>query len=809
MLYRTSFNGHSQGVNIKNQKSPISVSNCKFNSHHAVYHLQLSKTYGTLHIDFSKFSIQKEHAIYLEDMEFVSINRCKFNTTETLNSVLSIRVREVRLTDTIFQGEKNMNFRGNSTVFIANSEKVEIRKCNFTNFLGTIGGGLYFKGNRLEITNTNFSNNTAIDGAGAYIEGSWLKIDGASFRGNEASKNGGGLVYDTLNSAGNTVGPTIENTEFVENIANQSGGAFYWNYVPPDIVQNSSFTNNAAPHGNNIGSPAVAILVQRSNSSSDSYIASNLNQRTADITESFLTANQWSWRVQKCAINNDSRCHSAQLVINSSNGSCPSGDLTVALYDIYGNIVKSDQTTIIKMVPKSLAGIPMMLDKRIKQVKVKNGVADFTSIQFEKAPGSHEDYEFSFTPERQLSAAIQKLLSVVDVDPTEIALQARFTECGEAEVVSSDGVGCEVCSGNTYAKVISGTNKRECTACPPNTGYCSKGRLWPLEGYWRENKTADELHICPYQKACNQFLSTFELERQGDRCGRYHTGRLCASCVVGFAHNELKLPCTRCRLQILEMGKFLLLLIQAIIIIVQIRGNAEAVENFNLICKPDTTHETIELNMSLRKFSASLKVLMLYSQVLALFMTFISSSDNPVNLRVIRFSFDCLFQGSSEDLLTRAQNIVFWRTITPFLILVLSAILSFLLCVLLRYVLKKLESFEDIIDQTINCWTVLFFSLQPSIVKSALNLLACRTIGSARFMTTALDIECGGEFHEKLLNTFALPSLAFGKKLSASSLLEMISKCSCNNSFVNDPGSPVRPREFGSEEGQYRGCSDT
>eukprot|EP01016_Furgasonia_blochmanni_P001531 TRINITY_DN10599_c0_g1_i12.p2 TRINITY_DN10599_c0_g1~~TRINITY_DN10599_c0_g1_i12.p2 ORF type:complete len:299 (-),score=25.34 TRINITY_DN10599_c0_g1_i12:421-1317(-) len=84
-----------------------------------------------------------------------------------------------------------------------------------------------------------------------------------------------------------------------------------------------------------------------------------------------------------------------------------------------------------------------------------------------------------------------------------------------------------------------------------------------------------------------------------------------------------------------------------------------------------------------------------------------------------------------------------------------------LICMLLKLVFKKLKTFEEVMDHAINCWIVLFFVIHPSIVKSSLNLLTCRTIGSEDVMTAALEIECGGSFHKNLLYAVALPSLVF------------------------------------------------
>eukprot|EP01016_Furgasonia_blochmanni_P034747 TRINITY_DN3783_c0_g1_i2.p1 TRINITY_DN3783_c0_g1~~TRINITY_DN3783_c0_g1_i2.p1 ORF type:complete len:216 (-),score=29.42 TRINITY_DN3783_c0_g1_i2:10-657(-) len=89
-------------------------------------------------------------------------------------------------------------------------------------------------------------------------------------------------------------------------------------------------------------------------------------------------------------------------------------------------------------------------------------------------------------------------------------------------------------------------------------------------------------------------------------------------------------------------------------------------------------------------------------------------------------------------------------------------LLSFIICGLL----KLARVIRSAINHTINCAIVFFFSLQPAILKSALDVMNCKEIGDEErklsVLVVANDFSCQSEDHLNFKLLFGYPSLAIG-----------------------------------------------
>eukprot|EP01016_Furgasonia_blochmanni_P050413 TRINITY_DN7788_c0_g1_i4.p1 TRINITY_DN7788_c0_g1~~TRINITY_DN7788_c0_g1_i4.p1 ORF type:complete len:346 (+),score=63.87 TRINITY_DN7788_c0_g1_i4:61-1038(+) len=301
----------------------------------------------------------------------------------------------------------------------------------------------------------------------------------------------------------------------------------------------------------------------------------------------------------------------------------------------------------------------------------------------------------------------------------------------------------------------------DCVVCPSNVAICQQGRVWPMPGWWRVNSTSDQnFQACPRREACPNVIETSN--QPGDICAANHEGNLCASCKQGYAHNNLRNPCTKCQFSFMEMGTILILIIQLILIALQITTNIEVSRNFNEMCeRTKIDAEQLaqhDMNINDRVLTAGIKIVITYSQILSLALGLVFASEESSDLRVIRFSFDCFFQ-SSDDLTKRAEQIIWWRTFSSVVAFICMVMIAAIICVVLR-AFKKIKTSTEMINKMMNCWVVFFFSVQPAILKGFLELYNCTDLGDGRlFLSSAPDVQCWVGEHSRLYYQIALPSL--------------------------------------------------
>ncbi len=165
-----------------------------------------------------------------------------------------------------------------------------ISNCVFTQNFGWFGGGLYPRVNStdesLRISNCTFSANAAGFGAGIYVNQISCVISSCIFLENVAEDTGGALYNDTEN------GSIIEDCIFELNIASGSGGgdgggAIYNTESPSNISHCQFFRNTATVRrGGSIysrGSSAVITACMFENNNSGSSTGASIHVGSSDI----------------------------------------------------------------------------------------------------------------------------------------------------------------------------------------------------------------------------------------------------------------------------------------------------------------------------------------------------------------------------------------------------------------------------------------------------------------------------------------------------------------------------------------------
>eukprot|EP01016_Furgasonia_blochmanni_P038477 TRINITY_DN4656_c0_g1_i4.p1 TRINITY_DN4656_c0_g1~~TRINITY_DN4656_c0_g1_i4.p1 ORF type:complete len:200 (+),score=31.14 TRINITY_DN4656_c0_g1_i4:61-600(+) len=122
------------------------------------------------------------------------------------------------------------------------------------------------------------------------------------------------------------------------------------------------------------------------------------------------------------------------------------------------------------------------------------------------------------------------------------------------------------------------------------------------------------------------------------------------------------------------------------------------------------------------------------------------------------------------------------------------------MCIRDRYQ-RRVHGISEAIDQIINCLIVLFFSLQPAIFKSSVELMACdqEIKDGKEYLVFGRDVVCWEGEHQRLHSFFGLPCLLLTILLPISLLLYLRSK---NESLMLLKDDPIQIRSLHVNEQQ-------
>ena len=317
----------------------------------------------------------------------------------------------------------------------------------------------------------------------------------------------------------------LHDNNFTNNAASIQGGAIYYNFVRPNM-DNNTFYDNEAEYGQNIASYAVRIVE-----------VDKINQ---DIVLEGVASG---------------------ITLTESPLSDGQDLLNLALVDYDDQLMILIDSSTIKITAiedgTSLIGIT--------EVKASNGVSKFEDIGFVFRPGStNVNYQVSSSEIDQ-----RKLQDIEYLINNNISVSFRFWKPGE---FMTDDFRCIVCSAGTYSLTW---NSTKCNQCLENTDWFGGTEINVDEKYWRNTLNSTEIMEWPNPDAWKGGYNTNETHPVS--CNKGYQGYLC---INWLSNDEVKYErigdyqCVEWPNPIWNYFRFLLLLTIALIFISLLIGTS-------------------------------------------------------------------------------------------------------------------------------------------------------------------------------------------------------------------------------------------
>ena len=287
-----------------------------------------------------------------------------------------------------------------------------VSNSNFTNNGNstlTAGGAISMSDSKISIINSKFINNTAISGGAISFECTSL---------------------DSCNL-------NISTTTLSSNRATSQGGAIYYNYNRPTII-NATFTNNTASYGPDFASYAVSIIM-------------NNNISTKMVINNMVSGVQSDQDVKLSAIDFDNQT----MLLNNFN------------------------QIIINPVNKTAATM-----KGTNSGLLRNGVATFSNLIVNTKPGS-TNMQFQATTSAIDSIKVKEVYGSVSSN----LISANFRFCKPGEIQLSDKT-CSTRAPGTYSL---DWNSTECYPCPSSSQCLGGNQIYVDAGYWRMSQNTSTI----------------------------------------------------------------------------------------------------------------------------------------------------------------------------------------------------------------------------------------------------------------------------------------------------------------------------
>ena len=357
-------------------------------------------------------------AVYLYGGQ-LSANFCTFSSSKNAYSSLSASVyaeinASISLTSCSFRDSVNPV----GGVLAYDAPTVSVKNCTFENFNILLYGALSLIGTttygKTTITDSVFrSNNSTGSGAAIHSENMNFTLSGGSISLNTAEVDGGGLYLTS---------PLCTSCQFsisgaayiFKNTCSNEGGAIKWLNYKPSIENSSLIYNNTAPYGSDLASRAA-------------------------------TLNFFNFRRSLAST-------SIGYISDVAPGQSYTGVITVYLYDSYGNIVVTDDTSSITISAMANTNYSVLGNTSFTASKGKFTIANFI-------------------PSGLIGTNMSLVLSTSGIDTSKVAnnnntysntatVTLALRNCTYGEQVNA--YSCIVCAAPTYAiyPVIS------CSTCP-------------------------------------------------------------------------------------------------------------------------------------------------------------------------------------------------------------------------------------------------------------------------------------------------------------------------------------------------------
>ena len=604
---------------------------------------------------------------------------------------------------------------------------LEMENNIFVNNIACTGGAIYLSVNKLwdgdsdpsaSITNSIFLLNSAI---------------------NYRQTNGrGGALY--LTSPGETPQATIlDKNYFINNTADTSGGAIYFDYTPPEMSSSSKFLKNFAARINHIASyPVRLVQLDLDNPINITYVPT-------DTAPTFTkTAGSYAWA-------------------DMPSGPTSNYTYIFAVLDMYDQVVYDDDSSVLNIYNTEFPGTLRTLFANLLTLQATDGLYNYTGYSFTYRVGETTTATF-------ISSAVQTfdtipISGLVMLPSVSVAITFRKCKLGEFKVPEDYNLNvCHDCEASFW-QTVADSAESSCQACGDSTTICLGGdNVGPKPGYWRLNKTSDIVISCPIDGAClgNEISGSAVspvLSPTGT-CADGYQGNLCNNCIEGYGKSSDG-NCTSCDT---DHWHYILF---GIMFIVQVYLLSQGVKETMELAEDFADSDTINTNTAVL-----LRILVNYFQLISVIggipIAWPNFMQNTVNVNSKLGSFtdqllaiDCFVRGDANSV---SKYLIFLKIAVvafgPFFLIIVSYLFWALY---FTYKKRPIRGNRDFINKFVTTVVVICFNMQPVSIQTSFELFQCinlyREDSPLYFMIQDYDIKCWEGAHLKWTLGLGIPSL--------------------------------------------------
>ncbi|CAI2363468.1 unnamed protein product [Moneuplotes crassus] len=555
-----------------------------------------------------------------------------------------------------------------------------------------------------KMSNCTFSNNAETNvtrGGAIKIIDSKITIEETTFRNNSAY-SGGAIAFECTSMSNCEL--NIVNSNFIENKAGVSGGAIYYNYNNPRVL-NTMFSSNTADYGPNFASYPAKIGI--SDGSTDQ-----------DITLSSIGSG---------------------ITIEES--------LKLAIYDIDNQRMNLDNSSQIIILQKNASEA---IIKGINAIVVNGGVAEFNNIAA-IAKGQIRYSKFSLSSK---SIDTKKVSEVLGASFTQKDLEIKFRDCQPGEMIV--GNECEICAAGTYSLQ---QNSTECISCDLNAVCLGSNQVSVAPGHWRRFQNSTKIVECIVEEACDGgFVSTENSSQNSDssnihpvKCAEGYSGNLCSQCVVTEDAKYQRIndfECSKCPNQILNTIQVVLTLLVVLFFFILM-----------VVINVKKTDES-ELSVSLRILANYLQLITVSTTMTNDYPAGLLTLTVPMRLfggsTDAFMSFDCFITDTDVKFMFDS-NAIFKLFLMIFLPVALF-IFATTMWILVKLIKPKWV--KNIQRNLVISFITIVFLLHPKLAEKSISMFKCVEIDEG-FKVSKIDtnIECYSSTHLKWCIFVSIPIL--------------------------------------------------
>ena len=589
----------------------------------------------------------------------------------------------------------------------------------------------------------------------AYILNSIFVLNQAmTFQGNGGY---GGALYQTTPDLTNQNTYIDGQSLFINNSAVITGGALYFDYALPNVSSGCIFMNNTATVTNHIGSYPVQMVLLKDGIAPDvTFIPGD------DIPYFDSTPDFYVWK-------------------NISSGLETPQTFVFALLDIFGQLMSTDYSSTLQMIPFDLTSEMMKEFSSTTQLTATEGQYNLSYFEFTYKTNSV--LNLSFVP-----MALQGVIPPVCQDHnyvSTITVELHFRSCGLGEYSYQESYGlrsCKECQVGFWQ--VNPEGGASCSECDGTGMLCYGGsNVGPKPGYWRMNETADIVLECPCEQSClgnvvkGDDTTSVVLNPTGT-CAEGYEGNLCSSCIQGWGKTGgMSSNCVDCKNTALSYLQLLFVLsFQVIVFVFGIR------ESMTLSVKYSSNSDQVgTFNPVL------LRIIINYMQLISLLssisVAWPNSMENLLSLNSKfslisdhMFSIDCFFALGEGTAVVRTVFLkALMVAISPFLFIMIAILFWVVYFKIKRKAILKNKEFGNKVITTL---IVILFNMQPSVIKTSFGLFQCTNLyrhdAAINYLATDYDVKCWEGDHKYWTLGLAVPSLALWIIILPSILLYLL-----------------------------------